>query len=259
MAFLYSPSSLISKCLLLLSLQASTARESEFGPGSLDNLQFFQFTKNATIQCGQTGSICGFVRDEYNADAINYGGSYSEQGVDETVWIVATATDKLRLVECKDTCIAYCFADCVCTDGATDQPCTTTTAFPTQAPVVTPSPTPYNCPLQLGKESCAAFMANNLPTTDPACDCYNFCDGVFKSCCNEARNSSSCGSTDCAGVSVLGCTKADLGVSSDGGGNPSPATSPNNSPTPSSFAVPPPPTFVGQLAAGLGAVVALAL
>ena len=54
-----------------------------------------------------------------------------------------------------------------------------TTPMPSPAPVVTPSPVPYVCPLQSGKSECASLMTNSLPTTDPGCDCYNFCDGQF--------------------------------------------------------------------------------
>lgn len=246
--------------VLALVCQASTGNDNPLGPGSLNNLLFFQFDATVTLTCNSTASRCGFDRDEYSTDAIDLGGSFNEQTAG-TVWTAAAPGDQLRLSDCTNgNCVAYCFADCSCIVDDSGAPCGTTTPIPTVAPVATPAPVPYVCPLQEETTSCSELMTNNLPTTDPGCDCYNFCDGVFLSCCNEISNS--CGSTNCTGQGVFGCTKQDVGATSDNGGENPTSDNGSSSPmaSPSSSAVASPPTLVGNCAAGLGlAVVALGL
>ena len=243
---MFSSSSLFSTVFFLLG-SVATANTNPLGPGALNNLQFFQFKKTSSFQCQTTGSRCGFDRSEYNQNAIDIGGAFNEQAAG-TLWTVESPNDELRLAGCiGENCVAYCFSDCTCVETGTNEPCATTTPLPTAAPVPTPAPQAYDCPQKQSRELCPGIMTNNLPVPDPGCDCYNFCNGAFLSCCNEDTNS--CGSTACTGTTVLGCTSADIQAITD---------EENNNPSPSSFAVAP-PTLVGHIAAGLGAAVALGL
>ena len=255
-----SLSFLLCNSILLLLCQVSTAKEDNpHGIGALNNLQFFQFDESASFRCETKASRCGFDYDDYNAGGVvKIGGAFNELEAG-TVWTVESIQDELRATGCIDgDCVVYCFADCNCTELTTDNACNTTTPMPSPAPVVTPSPVPYVCPLQSGKSECASLMTNSLPTTDPGCDCYNFCDGQFLSCCNEL--SEKCGDTTCAsGLSVMGCTKEDVKATTDEDKTPNGGNNPAGSPTsPSSFATVP-SVRVGKLVAGLGAVVVVAL
>lgn len=249
--------------VLFFFCQVSTAnQENPFGIGALNNLQFFQFNDSASFRCETKASRCGFDYDDYNeGGVVKFGrGSFNELAPG-TVWTIESSDDELRTTGCVNgNCVVYCFADCNCTDLTTNDSCTKTTAMPTQAPVPTSAPVPYICPLQEATSECGNLMTNNLPTTDPGCDCYNFCDGQFLSCCNQL--SGKCGESTCAsGLGVLGCTKADVIVTTDEDKVTDDKN--NNNPTDtsdlSSLATISSSFWFGKLATGFCAVAAVAL
>lgn len=72
-------------------------------------------------------------------------------------------------------------------------------------PDPTPEPTPVplvgdSCTLSVNTESCQAVFPAGLPPVQ-GCDCYNFCDGQYFSCCTAGQP---CG-MQCSGSVVAGC------------------------------------------------------
>lgn len=216
------------RIVFLLTFFYSVSGQPNSGPGALDNLQYFRVLQTASFTCTTIASRCIFQESDYSP--ISYGGGTQGARTDGTSWTVNDPSNVLTLSNCgSGSCIVTCFADCSCTENGSA--CATTTPFPTAAPTFpnpTKAPTPKNCPKKTDTSRCPTLMPS-VPLSRK-CDCYNFCQFNFTSCCEEGG---SCGNTECSvvpgsnpgevGSYVWGCTDDDRASS--------PATSPNSQPT----------------------------
>jgi len=76
-----------------------------------------------------------------------------------------------------------------------------------EAPAITPPPTPpptpatnAQCQVQVNTQNCGAIFPNDMNAVQ-GCDCYNFCNGEYFSCCTAGQP---CG-MECDGSVVAGC------------------------------------------------------
>ena len=171
----------------------------------------------ASITCSVAGSRCLLTRADFGTEVSAPFGTVQES-VGGTVFTALTLEDTLQVSDCLSSqCIVVCNDQCSC---ATDDgsPCLETTAAPTPAP--TPAPVqsgPVVCPRSTDTSMCSKLMP--AVPIGTFCDCYNFCQGVFISCCEQ---SGQCGSLDCEAPEgetlgepgtltgqVLGCTDED--------------------------------------------------
>lgn len=158
------------------------------------------------------------------------------------------ANDVVNFRNCNfDVCYIACFSDCDCAypDGTA---CSTTSPPPTPPPTSAPTLNPEkNCAQQENTDQCPTVaVASNLRAGAECPYCYNFCDGEFLGCCDEAGQ---CSQTPCTGVKVYGCPEI-FGV---------PTAAPNAEGTRESPAPPTDPSGAGALglSSTLAAVAAL--
>jgi hypothetical protein len=96
-------------------------------------------------------------------------------------------------------------------------------------PDPTPEPTPVpfvgdSCQVSVNTQNCQAVFPVDLPPVQ-GCDCYNFCNGQYFSCCTAGQP---CG-MQCEGSTVAGCAfeRPD--------DTPAPTAAPNRAPGPSTY------------------------
>jgi hypothetical protein len=215
--------------------------------------------ETANFTCTQAGSRCAFLRQDFSMEPDAPFGRIQDT-LDNSIFTANDVTDSMTLNGCSSgRCLVLCTDACACVlaDGS---PCELTTSKPAPAPVtVAPSPAPeaYTCAKRTDTSLCAKLFPV-VPVGTPKCDCYNFCKGVFTSCCDR---SGQCGYLTCDGTTgdpgtmgsyVWGCTVADLPA-----GSPLPGAAKTNTSSPNGSSGANIPRALGLVLSLIVAVVAL--
>ena len=221
--------------LFFLSVAAvsglDTCVPSNFGEFSIDNIQCYVIApgQNAEFTCQIAGSQVGIGIQDFAARNVRG----TSVGLPQAsgaglLWTTSNTPedDELILTNCQieTGCLIQTFNDCECTqnDGqGSNTTCASTTASPTPAPSILGPPTAPQCPETTSTQFCGELLTEHPPIPFTACDCYNYCQTEFISCCNWNSitlqwdcGNIECAATDAPGTSVdaqvLGCYRGHM-------------------------------------------------